>query len=135
MSNSLKKTIIGMGFGIFLYELFLTVALLLLAPKLGYTRTSICLGILIGTIAAFIMLIHMGFILEDVLASNDSEYAGKKTVLHNFIRKAGLILLLFLCWRFMQVNILALILAVLGIKPGAYLQPFADKIFFGKKNL
>ncbi|MDO4788868.1 MAG: hypothetical protein Q4A19_06905 [Johnsonella sp.] len=135
MSASLKKTIFGMGFGIVLYELALSVLLLFLAPGLGYSRLSLAFGVILGTICAFAMLIHMGIVLEDVLASRDPEYARKKTISHNMIRKLLLLAVVAACWNIRQINVLALILAVFGIKPGAYLQPFADRIFFGNKKI
>lgn len=134
MSAELRKTILGMGFGIVLYELLLSLLLFLLGPRLGYSRLSLLSGILVGTVCAFAMLIHMGIVLEDVLASKDPEYARKKTISHNMIRKVLLVALIALCWKIGRINVLALILAVFGIKPGAYLQPFVDRMFFGEKK-
>ncbi len=129
MNLEAKKTIYRMSFGIILYEILLAIILISLAEYIGYTKISMILGILVGTILLYISLIHMAYITSDVLASRDENYANKKTTLHAMIRKIILIIILGGLYFVESVNLLAVIFAMLGMKSGAYLVPIATKLF------
>ena len=129
MSRETKNLILEMSVGIVVFEVVLAVAAALLGPRLGAPVSSVILGLACGLIADIAMLIHMAVITERVLDVGDVSYANKTTVIHSMIRKLAMVVLVIVIWRFPQVNLVAFIIGALGLKAGAYLQPFIHKAF------
>lgn len=129
MSRETKNLILEMSVGIVIFEVVLAVAAALLGPRLGAPVSSVILGLACGLIADIAMLIHMAVITERVLDVGDVSYANKTTVIHSMIRKLAMVVLVIVIWRFPQVNLVAFIIGALGLKAGAYLQPFIHKAF------
>ncbi|MDO5418145.1 MAG: hypothetical protein Q4F29_13160 [Lachnospiraceae bacterium] len=131
MTDETKKLVLQMSVGTLLWNLILAAAGFFLAPVLGWTRSSVLLGLGLGFVCAEGMLVHMAVITERVLESGNPGYANKTTVMHSMIRKlAYIVLLVLVLWKLPQINALAVVLGTMGLKAGAYLQPVlfrADK--------
>ena len=121
MNKDLKKTVLKMSIGIILYEISLIVLAFFLHNYLAYTFLSLVLGILIGSVAAIIMVIDMARVTYDVICSNDVSYANRKTVVRSIVRKV-------IFWNSRYVNVLAIVFATLGIKFGAYMVPIIKRV-------
>ena len=128
MNKDLKKTVLQMSIGIILYEISLIALAFFLHNYLAYTFLSLVLGILIGSVAAIIMVIDMARVTYDVICSNDASYANRKTVVRSIVRKVILVLIIVVFWNSRYVNVLAIVFATLGIKFGAYMVPIIKRI-------
>lgn len=128
MNKDLKKTVLQMSIGIILYEISLIVLAFFLHSYLAYTFLSLVLGILIGSVAAIIMVIDMARVTYDVICSNDTSYANRKTVVRSIVRKVILVLIIVVFWNSRYVNVLAIVFATLGIKFGAYMVPIIKRV-------
>lgn len=114
--------------GIFLWNLFLAAVGWILAPLPGWSRSSVLFGILTGMALAELMLIHMAAVTEKVLKIGDEAAAGKMAAFHAILRKLIFFgILALILWKVPQVNGLGVVLGVLGLKAGAYLQPVLFK--------
>ena len=128
MNKDLKKTVLQMSIGIILYEISLIALAFFLHNYLAYTFLSLVLGILIGSVAAIIMVIDMARVTYDVICSNDVSYANRKTVVRSIVRKVILVLIIVVFWNSRYVNVLAIVFATLGIKFGAYMVPIIKRV-------
>ena len=128
MNKDLKKTVLQMSIGIILYEISLVALAFFLHNYLAYTFLSLVLGILIGSVAAIIMVIDMARVTYDVICSNDTSYANRKTVVRSIVRKVILVLIIVVFWNSRYVNVLAIVFATLGIKFGAYMVPIIKRV-------
>ena len=128
MNKDLKKTVLQMSIGIILYEISLIVLAFFLHNYLAYTFLSLVLGILIGSVAAIIMVIDMARVTYDVICSNDVSYANRKTVVRSIVRNVILVLIIVVFWNSRYVNVLAIVFATLGIKFGAYMVPIIKRV-------
>ena len=134
MSKILKRTILEMSAGIILYEVLLSVVLVIFSDRLGYSKESLIAGVAVGTVLSFAILLDMSLTAEDVIASGSENYARNKTILHMFIRKLIMIAAAVIFWRSAYVNVAAMVFALLGLKPGAYMQPLISGIL-NKKDI
>lgn len=128
MNKDLRKTVMQMSIGIILYEIILSVLAFFWYTKLGYSFMSLFFGILIGGVIAVIMVEDMARVSYDVICSNDVSYANKKTLMRSILRKIILVIILAMFWNSRYVNVLAIVIATLGIKFGAYMHPFIKKV-------
>ena len=129
ISDSLKKTLFEMAFGFVIYECILAVVLLIISKITGYSQLSLYLGYIIGIVLVVYILLDMAVTIENVIDLKDPDYARKKTMLHAGIRKAVLIAVIFIALNLKFINTMAIVLTLFGIKAGAYLQPYANKIY------
>ncbi len=129
ISDSLKKTLFEMAFGFVIYECILAVVLLIISKITGYSQLSLYLGYIIGIVLAVYILLDMAVTIENVIDLKDPDYARKKTMLHAGIRKAVLIAVIVIALNLKFINAMAIVLTLFGIKAGAYLQPYANKIY------
>lgn len=129
ISDSLKKTLFEMAFGFVIYECILVVVLLIISKITGYSLLSLYLGYIIGIVLAVYILLDMAVTIENVIDLKDPDYARKKTMLHAGIRKAVLIAVIVIALNLKFINAMAIVLTLFGIKAGAYLQPYANKIY------
>ena len=74
------------------------------------------------------MMVDMARTTEDALASKNEKYAMRTTMLHSFVRKAVLVVVVFIFWKSKYVNVLGIVFSIFGIKAGAYLQPLIHKL-------
>lgn len=129
ISDSLKKTLFEMAFGFVIYECILAVVLLIISKITEYSLLSLYLGYIIGIVLAVYILLDMAVTIENVIDLKDPDYARKKTMLHAGIRKAVLIAVIVIALNLKFINAMAIVLTLFGIKAGAYLQPYANKIY------
>lgn len=129
ISRSLKKNILRMSLGIILYEIFLTVVCYFFSKVSEYSFVSLVNGVIVGTVLTYILLINIGIVNEDVLSSNNSEFAQKRTIFFGILRKIVIIVIIAFFWNSNKVNVLAIVMSIFALKPGAYLVPVADKVF------
>ena len=134
MGRLLKKTILEISIGIILYELILSVVFIIFSDMIGYTRSSLLAGTAVGTVMCFAVLIDMGLTAEDAVASTNENYARNKTIIHMFARRIIIIAAAVIFWKSSYVNIAAMISALLGLKPGVYMQPFFSNMLKKKYN-
>ena len=124
MTDRTKQLFLQMSAGIFLWNLLLAAVGFILAPALGWTRSSVLLGVLLGAVCAELMLFHMAVITERVLSSGNEAYANKTMLVHSILRKlVFFVLLAVILWKIPQINALGVVLGFMGLKAGAYLQP------------
>ncbi len=128
LSRSTKQLLVEMSIGIILYNLLLGVLAWVILSGTSYQVSSVLWGLLAGAVGAILMLIHMAVIMERALDSQNESYANKTTVVQGMIRKVILVAALLLCWRVFRVNPLAMVIGIMGMKAGAYLQPLIHKI-------
>ena len=128
LSRSTKQLLVEMSIGIILYNLLLGVLAWVILSGTSYQVSSVLWGLLAGAVGAILMLIHMAVIMERALDSQNESYANKTTVVQGMIRKVVLVAALLLCWRVFRVNPLAMVIGIMGMKAGAYLQPLIHKI-------
>ena len=128
LSRSTKQLLVEMSIGIILYNLLLGVLAWVILSGTSYQVSSVLWGLLAGAVGAILMLIHMAVIMERALDSQNESYANKTTIVQGMIRKVVLVAALLLCWRVFRVNPLAMVIGIMGMKAGAYLQPLIHKI-------
>ena len=128
LSRSTKRLVVEMSIGIILYNLLLGVLAWVFLPIISYPVIPALWGLLAGAVGAILMLIHMAVIMERALDSQNESYANKTTIVQGMIRKVVLVAALLLCWRVFRVNPLAMVIGIMGMKAGAYLQPLIHKI-------
>ena len=135
LRKSTKRLLFEMSVGIVLYNLLLGVFACLIIPRASYSLASVLKGLLAGAIGTVLILIHMAVTMERALDSQSESYANKTTVIQSLIRKIVLVAAMLFCWRALQVDLLAMVVGVMGLKAGAYLQPLVHKIFGGEDGL
>lgn len=122
MGEETKKQVIEMSVGIVVHNL-----LLFLIAVIWFRSLSVILGILAGMAAAIVLLCSMAHSTELCVEAADEEYARRKMTIHAVLRSVGLFAVIALCWKFLGINLLALVLGILGLKTGAYLYPAVHK--------
>ena len=129
MSKNMIRLVLEMSVGMLCYVLLLGVLGWLLHGSLGFVLTPVLLGLAAGFVSDVLMLIHMAYITERVADSMDEAYANKTTMIHAMIRKVVFIIVLVYLGTRPQINPVAMILGALGLKAGAFLQPFVHRAF------
>lgn len=89
--------------------------------KLGYST-----GLWIGIILAMGSAVHMAMVLRDSMDLAEKG-ARVKTTFGYMLRYAVVVVVCFLTGYFKLGNVVTLFIGVLGLKAGAYLQPFTHK--------
>ena len=112
MSKNLKRVLIEMVGASMIYEVLLMVVAGFVAKPLGYTVSSLELGIVVGILVMIFMMVDMARTTEDALAS----------------KNAVLVVVVFIFWKSKYVNVLGIVFSIFGIKAGAYLQPLIHKL-------
>lgn len=117
--NQVKETLKGVYVGIFIYTLVVEVVGVFFSGNiLAYT-----LGLLVGALFAVLLMIHMAVTLDKGLDMPETQ-AIKYTRRQSFIRLGVMLVALLLGVIFDQLNFIALVLGLLGLKIGALLAPF-----------
>ena len=99
-----------------------------LKDKAGYS-----IGLWLGIVAALITILHLSISLDKALDLGEGG-AKKHMVIQNLVRYFVLIIFLGILMITDFANPLAAFLGIMGIKLGAYLQPFIHKVFSKMKN-
>ena len=120
--KNLNETLKELFIGIFFYGIIIEITGLCLVRQKGYFSIGLWFGILLALAAAF----HMWRSLD--IGMDLGESAGKYVISRNLIRY-GVIVIAFgaLCITDLG-NPLAAFAGIMGLKAGAYLQPFTHKI-------
>lgn len=90
--------------------------------KAGYS-----IGLWLGIVAAILTMLHLGISLDKAL-DLDEGGAKKHMVTQNLVRYFVLIIFLVVLMITDFANPLAAFLGLMGVKAGAYLQPFIHKV-------
>lgn len=131
MTRDTKRLVWQITAGMGLWGIVFGTAGFFLAPVMGANPVSVLGGILLGLGLAELMLVHMAAVAELAGKVSHPEEARKRAAAQIFARRLIVFgLLAVIAWKVPQVNILAVILGILGLKAGAYLQP----LLFGKKK-
>lgn len=124
MSEAIKKQVFEMSAGIVLHNLFLTAGAIL-----WFRELSVFLGIAVGTIFAIALLCSMAYSTELCIEFADEEFARKKMTMHAMLRTLAVFAGVIVVWKVIDINPLALVLALFGLKTGTYLYPFIHRLF------
>ena len=135
LSRSTKRLLVEMSIGIILYNLLLGVLAWVFLPRTSYPVWPVLWGLLAGAVGAVLMLIHMAVTTERALESQNESYASKTTIVQSLIRKVVLMAALMFCWRVFRVDLLAVVIGIMGMKAGAYLQPLIHKILSKEEEM
>jgi len=122
MSEETKRQVIEMSAGILVHNL-----VLFFVSVIWFRKLSVFLGILLGMILAVALLISMAMSTELCVEAADEDYAKRKMTIHAALRSIGLFVVMALCWKFLDISLISLVLGILGLKTGAYLYPAVHK--------
>ena len=129
ISKETKRLIKEMSVGIVLYNVVLSILAFFLMRYLDRPVLPVTGGILLGCVSAILMIVDMGITTERAVGSRNESYANKNTVLHSLLRKVIYIAVLGVLWYVLKISLLATIFATMGMKAGAYLQPWVHRTF------
>lgn len=128
LSKETKRLLAEMSVGIILFNLLLGILACVVLPLVPYPVKPVLLGLLVGAVGGFLMLVHMAAMTERALDSRDENYANRFTVLQGLLRKLVFVAALFFCWRVLRIDLLAAVVGAMGMKAGAYLQPLVHRL-------
>lgn len=115
--------------------LLFTMAAMLVALVV-YPEKSVFAGLLLGMVIAFLMFLSMAQVLERSMRTGEPAAVQRRTIISAVIRYLILIVILavvLVYWR-EQVNVIALVIGVFGLKVGAYIQPVLHRFLSRRKN-
>lgn len=133
LTKPTRKLVLEMSVGIVFQNVILAVLAVIFLPRFDYPVNSVLLGLVLGTAAAVIMLLHMALMTEKAVGSQDESYANKMVVAQGTLRKLVFIVAVVVCWKVLKADLLAMVVGTTGMKIGAYLQPLVHKILGGDK--
>lgn len=125
MGKETKNLMLEVSAGI----LFFTAAAMVVAFFM-YPDRTVFAGLLLGMIIAMAMFLSMALVLERSMKTEDPKTVQKRSVISAVIRYLLLIVILVtVIIRFSNwFNPVAVVIGVLGLKAGAFLQPAIHKI-------
>lgn len=91
-----------------------------------HDKTAYSLGIWIGAVSACLGVIHMWWSLNKAFMLSEGD-AGRKLATQNILRYFSFVLVMGLSMYSGFINPIAVFIGVMGIKAGAYLQPFTHR--------
>lgn len=122
-------TLLEMWVGIVLFLIVCQMSIVwFVSDKLNFS-----IGLWLGGCMAILATLHLSISLERAL-DFDEGGAKKHMVIQNLVRYFVLIIFLGILMITDFANPLAAFLGIMGIKIGAYLQPFIHKVFSKMKN-
>ena len=122
MSDEIKRQVLEMSVGIGVHAL-----ILLIGAAIWFREIPVFLGILVGAAAACLLLYSMAYSTEMCMEFADEDFAKKKMVSHSIIRNLAVFAGLAVILNFTDINLIAVVLGLLGLKTGAYLYSFVHK--------
>lgn len=95
-----------------------------------YPKGSVFAGLLLGMALALAMFLSMALVLENSMETEDPKTVQKWTMISSVVRYLLLIAtMVIIISRFSgHINPVAVVIGVLGLKAGAFLQPVIHKI-------
>jgi len=134
MGSHLKRLVLEMSVGMFVYVLILGILAVIFENGLagaGFSLGPVLVGLFLGFTADVAMLVHMAVVTERAANSRDEGYANKTTVVQSAIRRVVFIIVLVVLGSRPQIDAVAMVIGALGLKAGALLQPAIHRTFFG----
>ena len=122
-------TLCEMWVGIVLFLIVCQLTVVWFVPD----KSDFSIGLWLGGLMAILATFHLSISLERALDFNEGG-AKKHMVIQNLVRYFVLIIFLGILMITDFANPLAAFLGIMGIKLGAYLQPFIHKVFSKMKN-
>lgn len=95
-------------------------------------KLSFTVGLLLGTFMAMMAAIHMWWILDKAMDLGGG--AQKLVLTHNIIRYGVILVAFFLICLSKVIDPLEAFIGIMGLKVGAYVQPFTHKWLCKKKK-
>ncbi|PPK83193.1 ATP synthase I subunit [Lacrimispora xylanisolvens] len=133
MEKVTKNLIIEVLVGIVIFTVAAMLAALFLYPK-----PSVFAGLLLGMLLALSAFLSMALVLVNAMKSSDPKIVQRNSIIGTSIRYLLLIAILVIVIVYFQsqINPVALVIGVFGLKAGAFLQPVIHKITvrFAKRN-
>lgn len=131
MDKETKNLIAEVSAGI----VFFTVAAML-AALFVYPQASVFAGLILGMVLALVMFFSMALVLDRSMKTKDPRTVQKWGIISASVRYLLLIAILITVISMFsdQINPVALVTGVLGLKVGAFLQPVIHKIAFNKNK-
>lgn len=131
MGKETRNLVLEVSSGIVIFT-----AAAMLAALIVYPKPSVFTGLLLGMVLALAMFFSMAEVLDRSMKTEDSKIVQKRTVISSIIRYVVLfaVLVIVVVWFPDQVNAVALVIGVLGLKAGAYLQPVIHRIVSRRKK-
>ena len=125
MEKVTKNLIIEVLVGIVVF----TVAVMLAALFL-YPQPSVFAGLLLGMLLALSAFLSMALVLVNAMKSSDPKIVQRNSIIGTSVRYLLLIAILVIVIVYFQsqINPVALVIGVFGLKAGAFLQPVIHKI-------
>ena len=124
-----NETLLEMWIGCFLFGVLCQVSIVwFVKDKTGYS-----IGLWLGILAALLTTLHLSITLDKAL-DLDEGGAKKHMVIQNLVRYFVLIIFLVILMITDFANPLAAFLGLMGVKAGAYLQPFIHMVFGKIRN-
>lgn len=123
--NQVKETIVGFLIGIGIYAVLIELVGFFFSENfLSYT-----LGLLFGVVVAIFLIIHMAKTLDRALDLPQGQ-AIKYTRRQSFLRLVVMLVAMVIALMVEQLNFIAVILGMLGLKIGAFIAPKLLKILY-----
>lgn len=131
MDKATKNLIVEVSAGIVIFT-----AAVLLGSLFLYPRASVYAGLLLGMVLALAMFLSMALVLDRSMRSHDPGAVQKRGIISAAVRYLLLIAILVIVinWFSNWFNPVAVVIGVLGLKAGAFLQPVIHKIASRKEN-
>lgn len=125
MEKATKNLIVEVSAGIVIFT-----AVLLLGSFFLYPRASVFAGLLLGMVLALAMFLSMALVLDRSMKSQDPRTVQKRGIVSAAVRYLLLIAILVIVinWFSDRFNPVAVVIGVLGLKAGAFLQPVIHRI-------
>ena len=125
MEKATKSLILEVSAGIIVFTVVVMVGAFFIYPE-----SSVFAGLFLGMVVALAMFLSMALVLEHSMKTMNPGTVQKRSVISTVVRYLVLIIILVvIITRFSdQINPVALVIGVLGLKAGAFLQPVIHRI-------
>ncbi|WP_367569065.1 ATP synthase subunit I [Lacrimispora sp.] len=125
MGKETKNLLLEVSAGIAIFTVAAMAAAFFIYPK-----GSVFAGLLLGMVMALAMFLSMALVLEGSMKTEDPKTVQKRSMIGSVIRYLLLIVIMVvIISRFSgYINPVAVVIGVLGLKAGAFLQPVIHKI-------
>ncbi len=135
LTKETKRLLFEISVGIVLYNILLAILAILVLPRVSYPLIPALFGLFVGAVAGIVTMIHIGINTERVLEGIEEEHAKRSTIIQAMVRKVVLILSMLVLWNWFQMDLLAAVVGMMGMKAGAYLQPFIHRFLSPRNNI
>lgn len=124
MLKRINEALPGLVVSILLYGVAVElIGIWFVKDKIAYS-----IGVAFGIAVAVGMAIHLATVIFDSVTLMDSAHAGRKIIAKSVLRYLVVVVLFVIFAYFRLGNLIAAFFGLLGLKIGAYLQPFLEKL-------